>query len=293
VTVDHGTFWNAVDDKIDEGRRLVDKLGDFANIRAAVHGYIEEEDFTEELLRVLIEQVRQRILLMCDVACLNAFLANFGEGWKQFKNPTQLTLAPWIGVLYCPALEFLADCLNSIEVVVPRTEESARTSSDRMRILEQVLRGTSKIIWDRKLEPSKESEIRNAVYDVLIHVFPDTVREVPIAQVSKIYKPDIGVRSLKAAVEYKFADNESEARSLLGGIYEDIHGYAGSEDWKTFFAVLYMTGNFLTLDQVIAEWQMTNVPHSWKPIVVTGRGARKPKLKRAISAAKKDKKRTA
>jgi hypothetical protein len=72
------------------------------------------------------------------------------------------------------------------------------------------------------------------------------------------------VRSLKAAVEYKFVTSEQEARSALGQIYEDIYGYAGSADWTRFCAVIYMTDAFLTQAQVDAEWQLTDVPHCWE-----------------------------
>jgi hypothetical protein len=93
-----------------------------------------------------------------------------------------------------------------------------------------ILENTSKIVYDRSIEPTSEAEVRKCVYDLLIHVFPDTVREIPIAQVTKTYKPDIGIRSLKSAAEYKYAVTEEEARKIIGGFYEDMRGYAGSED---------------------------------------------------------------
>jgi len=51
-------------------------------------------------------------------------------------------------------------------------------------------------------------------------------------------------------------------------------------DWSTFYAVIYMTDQFLTRHQVEAEWRMTGVPHTWRPILVTGRGHRLPKRQR-------------
>lgn len=277
-------FWKAIDDELKEGRRLVDKIETIALYQDNQQN--DEQQFTNEILATLISRLHQRILLTCDYFHLQSFLAHFQLTWASFKNPIHLKYNSYAGVLYCPALEYLADAFESLAAIYPRPEGSIAVSFERMGILEQILRGTPKIIRDRQLSPSTEAEIRNAVYDTLIHVFPETVREVPIAQVSKAYKPDIGIRSLKAAVEYKFADSEEETRKLLGQIYEDIHGYAGSSDWINFFAVLYMTDAFLTQAQVDAEWQMTNVPHSWKPILVTGRGARAVR-KQPRRAAKK------
>jgi hypothetical protein len=67
---------------------------------------------------------------------------------------------------------------------------------------------------------------------------------------------------------------------MLGEIYTDIHGYSGSADWTHFYAVIYMTGAFMTRHQIEAEWKLTNVPHNWKCILVTGAGERRKKAKR-------------
>lgn len=69
-------------------------------------------------------------------------------------------------------------------------------------------------------------------------------------------------------------DNEKDAKKALGEIYQDIHGYEGSKDWKIFYAVIYMTEPFYTLDQIKAEFEMVKVNHSWEPILVTGKGER-------------------
>ena len=92
---------------------------------------------------------------------------------------------------------------------------------------------------------------------------------------SKAYKPDIGIRSLKAAVEYKFVATEADARRVIGEVFEDVHGYGGSEDWKHFYAVFYVTDAFFTPAQVEAEFRMSKVDRSWKPLLVSGKGRRK------------------
>ncbi len=51
-------------------------------------------------------------------------------------------------------------------------------------------------------------------------------------------------------------------------------GYEGTDDWKTFFAVIYMTDNFMTQDHVEAEFVLSKVKKNWKPIVVFGKGGR-------------------
>lgn len=144
-------------------------------------------------------------------------------------------------------------------------------------VLETVLGNTAKIIANFNLEPASEKDVRNAVRTVLETCFPGVVREIPIPKSLKTYKPDIGVPSLMAATEYKFVDSSSEAKSVLDGIYADMHGYTGHPDWRTFYAVIYMTDAFYTQADLDHEWQLVKASHSWKPIVINGRGARKKK----------------
>jgi REase_DpnII-MboI len=148
---------------------------------------------------------------------------------------------------------------------------------DRRNQFEGILRNTPKIVKDRGIEPSNEADVRRCVYDLLIHIFPDVVREASIIQGTKTYKPDLGIKSLKTAAEYKFADSAEEVKKAIGGLYEDMRGYAGSEDWKYFFAVVYMTDAFFTPQQIMAEFKHTKADANWKPILVIGKGARKKK----------------
>jgi hypothetical protein len=115
-------------------------------------------------------------------------------------------------------------------------------------------------------------------------VFPDTVRELPIPQVSKTYKPDIGIPHLQVAIEYKFCDTADELKTCLEGIYADTKGYAGSKDWTNFLAVLYCTGPFMTEAQLHEEERRVGMPSSWELLLVTGQGERKTKKKESKEA---------
>ncbi|QXP55184.1 hypothetical protein H0I25_13995 [Cellulophaga sp. HaHa_2_95] len=193
---------------------------------------------------------------------------------KHLDKFDQLDFIHFVDVFYSPAQWIFRQHLEAITSHIKIGTENDYEDTYSKRLLEQILRGTPKMIYDRALEPSKESEVQSEVYKTLIHVFPDTVREIPIAKISKTYKPDIGIKQLKSAIEYKFVDSAKEAKTSIGGIFEDIQGYEGSEDWTTFYAVIYMTDNYLTVDQVEAEFKLSKVPHNWKPIVVYGKGSR-------------------
>jgi hypothetical protein len=59
---------------------------------------------------------------------------------------------------------------------------------------------------------------------------------------------------------------ENLNKEFTRNIFEDIQGYAGSEDWKTFYAVIYQTDHFMTQAQIDEEFKLSKVDHNWKPI---------------------------
>lgn len=182
--------------------------------------------------------------------------------------------------LACGTTTELSQYIEAVEAMLnPGEADHEVATSLEILKLRNFLLETPRIIRDFGLEPRSEKDVREKVYNVLIHLHPDTVREIPISKVSKVYKPDIGVRSLKAAIEYKYVTSETELKTAIGGVFEDISGYAGSADWTTFFAVFYMTDAFFTQRQIDSEFQLSNAPHSWIPILVLGKGERPKKAK--------------
>jgi hypothetical protein len=242
--------------------------------------YDEEKEFNQERLVENLEGIKLKIDFAHEYLGLTKMSKKLTKELEKYNGEFgELKFISFVDVFYSPVKWILTRHLNALTSHIKIETESEYEHTNSMMLLEQILRGTPKMLSDRKIEPTNEAEVRNEVYKTLIHVFPDTVREIPIAKISKTYKPDIGIKRLKSAIEYKFVDSESEAKLAIGGVFEDINGYAGSKDWTTFYAVIYMTDNFLTQDQVEAEFKLSKVPHHWKPIVVFGKGKRERKLK--------------
>ncbi len=257
----------------DKVRATLENIEDFTFNQMHHDGYALDTEFLEDLL----EQIALKLEFAYDFMGLEKMSVKLNDELREFHGNFHYTLQHGIiDIVYSPVDVILQKHFNAITSHL-KVEDSDKEIEDSMNLLERILRGTAKILKDGNIEPSNENEVRNEVYRILIHVFPFTVREIPIAKVSKSYKPDIGIKSLKCAVEYKFADNETEAKKAIEGIFADIQGYEGSEDWKTFYAVIYMTDNFMTQDQVEAEFKLSKVPYNWKPIVVYGKGGRKRK----------------
>lgn len=275
--IDAEVFWKEVRSDTARAYEAVNNLDQIAQTSGSTLD--EEEENNREILMWVMERLHLRLVLATDALGAESFRTTVERSWSKFqKSPTALEYSHSIGGLYCPALEYISDALRVLSMLITDPQAANYRDEQDLVRLQQILEGTPKLIRDQGLQPRSEKEVRTAMYGLLLHFFPDTVREVPIAKVSKTYKPDIGIRSLKVGIEYKFADSELELKTCIGGIFEDILGYSGSADWTTFYAVIYMTDAFMTRAQVQSEWQLSNVPHEWRPILVTGRGERRKKF---------------
>jgi hypothetical protein len=148
-----------------------------------------------------------------------------------------------------------------------------------LNVSQTILKNTPAIIRAKGIEPSSEAQVRKAVYEILRFAFHDAAREIPVAQVMKTYKPDLGVRS---AAEYKFADTEQEVKKALDEIYADMNGYSGHDDWRTFFAVnLYTTDAIVHQDKLEAGFRGAKADINWTPIILVRQTTRQPARSRS------------
>lgn len=275
-----------IDNDLKEARSLVNNLSEYFEYpqHENDHYFDEKKDFDEECLKYYIEQAITKLKFVFEYVHLEKLYQDFINELSKYKTyHDEFEHISYIGVFTNPVVDIIQKYVNALCChLAPELSENSKLNEE-LSLLERILIGTPKIIFDNTLEPKNEAEIRNVVYRLLIHVFPDTVREIPISKISKTYKPDIGIRKLKAAIEYKFADNLDELKKCIGGIFEDIQGYSGSEDWKTFYAVIYQTDHFMTQSQIEEEFKLANVSHNWKPMLVFGKGERKKKLEKSSS----------
>ena len=248
---------------------LSNELNDF-NFLSKQTDYDEEIDYKEQQLDYYIRSIHNRIIFSLEKLELTRYLESYDNEFKKYKsNLSSAQYLPYIGELTVNSVDFMLEHIEPLRTLI-----NGNSNSEYIR-LEKILRSTNKMLNDRKLNPKNETQVKKVVYENLSFLFPDTVREIPIAKISKVYKPDIGIKSLKVAIEYKFVDSLNELKIAIDGIYTDIAGYSGSEDWKYFYAVIYITDTFMTEAQVEAEFKISEVKGNWKPILVLGKGKRR------------------
>jgi hypothetical protein len=258
-------FRNNIEGDLREARGLVSNLSEYLNYPYGSEEFYfnEKKDFDEVTLQFYIDRAILKLKFALEHLQLDKLHKDFISALSKYKTyHDEFEHISYVGVFTNPVVGIIQ---MYVDAVCSQLDPAVITKSkieEENSLLERILMGTPKLISDSKIEPSNEAEIRNMV------------REIPISKISKVYKPDIGIRKLKTAIEYKFADSLDEVKKSIGGIFEDIQGYAGSEDWTTFYAVIYQTDHFLTQSQVEEEFKLSGVEHNWKPILVYGKGAR-------------------
>eukprot|EP01035_Chromulina_nebulosa_P038900 gene38901-52539_t len=129
---------------------------------------------------------------------------------RSFPNLADAGPTRWDPGFHSPPLAAARSLYGSLAVM---TEGRAVTG---LGVFETILSNTPKIIDQAEAEPSKEADVQRAVLSVLRHAFRDVVQDIHLGKNLKVYKPDIGVRSLMAAAEYKFIDSATEAKATVG-----------------------------------------------------------------------------
>ena len=89
--------------------------------------------------------------------------------------------------------------------------------------------------------PCIEDDVHNRIEGILKCSYPDLKRKPPLAKKIKGFIPDTGIPSLRTFIEYKFINNEKEAKAVLDEIFSDISGYKDHE-YDRYIFVIYETG---------------------------------------------------
>jgi hypothetical protein len=204
---------------------------------------------------------------------------------KRPKGLGKTTFHPDVDWLESEPLEFLRNLVRAVRAFA----EPPDSLRDAEQIkLEQLLRDTAVLVKRRRVVPQSETDIQTVMHDYLGVYFPSYTTKVHVHGSLKNFKPDGGIVSLKTAIEFKFAENESEVIIALDGIFEDIAGYSGSDDWRVFYAVVYQTEPFVSETRFRAELDRAAAKH-WHPVLVNGKGKRhrsnqtKRRRKRAVA----------
>ena len=236
----------------------------------------DELEWVEEQFAFYAKRIFLRIIALSGYLGMQTFANNLEREFNGFKNLLDQKFSSYHGETTSLLLIVLDSYLVALYSVIGISRSNTQMYNEE--ILLRVLDSTPSIIQDRKLEPSKELIVRNAVFDHLKYIFPDANMEIQLPKVIKNFKGDIGIKSLKCVIEYKFADSDTEVKRAIGGIYEDMTAYNGVSEWEKFIAIIYQTDDYYTIDQINAELKMSKANENWTVRLLTGRGKRNKTL---------------
>jgi len=229
----------------------------------------------KDALALYLQEAKIRLDVVLDAMDLRGSQAQLGTRWKAFEDISEglgkTTFHPSVDWLESKPFDYLRTLVDSIHIFV--TPSESLRDAEQVK-LEQLLRDTSVLVKRRGIVPQSEADVQGVMHDYLSAYFPTYTSNVHVHGALKTFKPDGGVSSLKTAIEFKFAVNEQEVITALGGIFEDVSGYAGSDDWKVFYAVVYQAEPFVSESRFRAELDRASTKQ-WKVILVNGKGQRK------------------
>jgi hypothetical protein len=162
------------------------------------------------------------------------------------------------------------------------SEEITSEEAWTLARLERMLRDTSVLVPRHGRSPKRELELQGIMHDYLSACFADFTQKVEIAGSLRCFKSDCGIRSVGAAIEFKFIDTPQKAAVAFSGLAEDSAVYKGSKDWVRFYAVVYQTGPFMLESHLRSDMSRIGAI-AWEPAVVSGFGTPakgKPKVEK-------------
>jgi hypothetical protein len=234
--------------------------------------YDEEKRGADERLTLLVARAVRRLRIVYEVIPLPSLMTEFDAALTACPSDKPIDyFAHDTDYPFSPMTELVKERLADLEPLVSNTSPVRAERRLAARIVDQI----AHLMARRGIVPSKEHDVQGELYFALLAAFPDVIREPSVPQPTKVYKPDFGISSIGMAIEAKYLDDPKHVGTILGGIYEDMKGYAGSE-WDVFLAVIYQTGAHVSQAVLDAEAQKVGTPKSWRITLVTGAGAPKP-----------------
>jgi hypothetical protein len=236
---------------------------------AEAEGPSEEFEQNDHLLSYYVEKAFRDVGILAERLGLPLLRQEIAKARAKIKNVSEASILPDEFAFYSPPLEIARNYFDSLQTMTQGRDITG------LGIFENILQNAGKIVQQLDIKPTNEKHVRDGLRKALSFAFPDVVKEIALQKTLKTYRPDIGVTSLMAAAEVKFVSKKQDATAALDGIYTDMKGYSGRDEWRSFYAVIYMTEAFYSQKDVEREFRLVKAELSWTPFVILGPGAQK------------------
>jgi hypothetical protein len=228
-------------------------------------------------LKSSLEELHDVLLVVLEAANMPETRSSLVEAWGEFSKGIGLQRTKdyhEFDSSESPALTFLEHLIDGLRVSV--SNEIPSEEAWTLNRLEDMLRGTASLVHRRNIVPANELDVQKIMHDYLSASFDDFVRSLQIDGTLKNFKPDCGIRSLEAAVEFKFVKDKNEIATAFSGIAEDSAGYKGSRQWTRFYAVIYQAEPFELESRFRSDLKRIGAT-TWQVYLVNGPAAKRDK----------------
>jgi hypothetical protein len=226
-------------------------------------------------LTSILNDIHEVLLVVLEAADLPQTRSCLIKKWRELQQGGGIGASSYdhrFGYLECLSFEYISTLIKGLRLASGDAMNSQE--SYELAKLETLLRKTPALIHRRRIKPAGEMQLQEIMHDYLSAYFTEYQHPLTIPGIVKDFKPDGGIRNLRTAIEFKYANSREEVARSLGGIFEDAGGYSGSLDWTRFYSLIYQTEAFESEDRVRSEMIRAGLV-TWKAILVTGGGARR------------------
>jgi hypothetical protein len=261
-------------------------LWDIAREEFGVSAYPGEGggfEYPRRALKYFLEELHDILLVILEAAGMPESRASLVNRWGGFADGKKLEHTnddPESERSESPALNFLEHLIDGLRLTVSETISSEEAWT--LTRLEAMLRDTPGLVHRRQNPPADEAELQKIMHDYLSACFSDFTYNPPIGGTLKNFKPDCGVRTVGAAIEFKIVHTKEEIAVAFSGIAEDTAGYRGSKDWTQFYSVIYQAEPFMLESHLRSDLKRIGAA-TWTPIVVNGPTERAKRRRRKAS----------
>ena len=239
-------------------------------------------EYPREAMAAFLQELHDVLLVVLEAAEMPEARTSLIKEWPAFTSPkTGLSRTEdnhEFQSSSSPALIFLERLVGGLRMSV--IEEVSSEEAWTLSRLEAMLDDTAALVH-RRGHPVNEHDLQKIMHDYLRACFPDFRLNPSIGGSLKTFKPDSGIASVNAAIEFKIVHTEEEVAKAFSGIAEDTAAYKGSKDWTRFYAVIYQAQPFASKAQFRSDMKRIGAT-AWKTILVNG-----PTKKKRKKAAKK------
>ena len=233
--------------------------------------WIEEDTQLSLSHESMVKSLHNQIICYLDMMGLNSYLDIFIKKFGEFPNTTEayngIDFEPFNGEIYNQYLHELLSFLSPFDFF----KNNLNVKQTGIKYLETILKNTATAIYKMGIAPKSEAQVYNAVKTIIESIFPTSINAGSnFLKTAKEYKPDILVPELSAAIEYKYAKDETKLKTTIEQIAADAKGYTGDQDYNVFYAVFYVTKDFWGQSKFEQVWADNKFPKNWRAFYVVG-----------------------